>query len=119
MNAGQKAFGPMELAKLTQQYSQTRELSERLCEPLAVEDFVVQSMPDASPTRWHLAHTTWFFETFVLARWETDFRPFNSHYQLLFNSYYNRVGEQFPRPRRGLLTRPPVSAVFGYRHSAD
>src|SRR5881628_92762 len=102
----------MELAKLAQQYSQTRKLSERLCEPLAVEDFVVQSMSDASPTRWHLAHTTWFFETFVMARWE-------AHYQVLFNSYYNRVGEQFPRSRRGLLTRPTVAEVFKYRHAVD
>src|SRR5881275_2179318 len=109
----------MELAKLAQQYSRTRKLSERLCEPLAVEDYVVQSMPDASPTRWHLAHTTWFFETFVLARWEANHRPFNAHYQVLFNSYYNRVGEQFPRPRRGLLTRPTVAEVFEYRHAID
>src|SRR5438128_9655062 len=119
MSERKEDFGVMELAKLAQQYSQTRKLSERLCEPLAVEDFVVQSMPDASPTRWHLAHTTWFFETFVLARWEADFRPFNSHYQVLFNSYYNRVGEQFPRPRRGLLTRPTVAEVFEYRQAVD
>jgi ergothioneine biosynthesis protein EgtB len=109
----------MQLAKLAKSYAQTRELSERLCEPLAVEDYVAQSMPDASPTRWHLAHTTWFFETFVLARWEADHRPFHPHYQVLFNSYYNRVGEQFPRPRRGLLTRPTVADVFEYRHAVD
>ncbi len=109
----------MQIAELAMAYAQSRELSERLCEPLAVEDYVVQSMPDASPTRWHLAHTTWFFETFVLARCETDYRPFNSHYQVLFNSYYNRVGEQFPRSRRGLLTRPTVADVFAYRHAVD
>src|SRR5437667_4512549 len=102
MSERHKDFGPMELAKLAQQYSQAREFTERLCKPLAVEDFVVQSMPDVSPTRWHLAHTTWFFETFVLARWEADYRPFSTDYQFLFNSYYNAVGEQFPRTRRGL-----------------
>ena len=85
------------LANLTERYSQTRRFTEHLCEPLAVEDFVVQSMPDASPTRWHLAHTTWFFETFVLARWEADYRPANAAFQSLFNSYYNSVGEAFPR----------------------
>ena len=107
------------LANLTERYLQTRQFSERLCEPLAVEDFVVQSMPDASPTRWHLAHTTWFFETFVLARWETDYRPANADFQFLFNSYYNSVGEPFPRARRGLLTRPTVAEVFKYRHAVD
>src|SRR5262245_19082735 len=109
----------MQPAELAKSYARTRELSERLCEPLAIEDYVVQSMPDASPTRWHLAHTTWFFETFVLARWEADHRPFHPHYQVLFNSYYNRVGEQFPRPQRGLLTRPTVAEVFEYRHAVD
>jgi ergothioneine biosynthesis protein EgtB len=107
------------LANLAERYSQTRRLTEHLCEPLAVEDFVVQSMPDASPTRWHLAHTTWFFETFVLARWEADYRPANPAFQMLFNSYYNGVGEAFPRARRGLLTRPTVAEVFEYRHAVD
>ena len=107
------------LAHLAERYSLTRRFTEHLCEPLAVEDFVVQSMPDASPTRWHLAHTTWFFETFVLARWETDYRPANTAFQTLFNSYYNGVGEAFPRARRGLLTRPTVAEVFDYRHAVD
>ena len=76
-------------------------------------------MPDASPTRWHLAHATWFFETFVLARWQSDYRPFSEDYQYLFNSYYNSVGEQFPRAHRGLLTRPTVAEVFAYRQAID
>jgi ergothioneine biosynthesis protein EgtB len=76
-------------------------------------------MPDASPTRWHLAHTTWFFETFVLARWEANYRPFNEAFQILFNSYYNTVGDPFPRARRGLLTRPTVAEVYDYRHDVD
>jgi ergothioneine biosynthesis protein EgtB len=107
------------LANLAERYSQTRRLTEKLCEPLSIEDFVVQSMPDTSPTRWHLAHTTWFFETFVLARWEADYRPANADFQFLFNSYYNSVGEAFPRARRGLLTRPTVAEVFEYRRAVD
>jgi ergothioneine biosynthesis protein EgtB len=104
---------------LRERFLQTRRFSEQLCEPLSVEDMVVQAMPDASPTKWHLAHTSWFFETFVLARWEADYRPLNDDYQVLFNSYYNTVGEQYPRPRRGLLTRPSVADVFAYRHDVD
>src|SRR3984957_6071859 len=107
------------LAHLAERYLQTSRFTEHLCEPLAVEDFVVQSMPDASPTRWHLAHTAWFFETFVLARWEVNYRPANTAFQTLFNSYYNGVGEAFPRARRGLLTRPTVAEVFEYRHAVD
>jgi ergothioneine biosynthesis protein EgtB len=107
------------LAWLGDRYRAVRAFTEQLCEPLAVEDFVVQSMPDASPTRWHLAHATWFFETFVLARWEADYRPVNADYQVLFNSYYNSVGQQFPRERRGLLTRPTVAEVFEYRRAVD
>ena len=107
------------LGLLAQRYLQTRHFTEHLVKPLAMEDFVVQSMSDASPTRWHLAHTTWFFETFVLGRWKRDYRPFSPDYQFLFNSYYNSVGEQFPRARRGLLTRPGVAEVFEYRRAVD
>jgi ergothioneine biosynthesis protein EgtB len=107
------------LANLAERYAHTRSATETLCDPLEVEDFVVQSMPDASPTRWHLAHTTWFFETFVLARWEPGHTPFSADYPFLFNSYYNGVGEQFPRSRRGLLSRPTVAEVFRYRHAVD
>src|SRR5271155_653997 len=107
------------LADLSTRYAQAQKLTEPLCKPLEVEDFVVQSMPDASPTRWHLAHTTWFFETFVLARSEAHYRPANSAFQTLFNSYYNSIGEAFPRARRGLLTRPTVAEVFEYRQAVD
>src|SRR3954447_22448565 len=107
------------LTNLKRRYLHARQLTEYLCMPLSTEDFVVQSMPDVSPTRWHLAHTTWFFETFALARWEVNYRPFSTDYQFLFNSYYNSVGEQFPRTRRGLLTRPTVADVFEYRHAVD
>ncbi len=104
---------------LAERFSATRQFTEHLCQPLATEDYVVQSMPDASPIRWHLAHTTWFFETFVLSRWEPDYRPLSADYQFLFNSYYNSVGEPFPRAQRGLLTRPTVAQVFEYRQAVD
>jgi ergothioneine biosynthesis protein EgtB len=111
--------GPEFMAMLSERYLQTRRFTEQLCKPLAVEDFVVQSMPDASPTRWHLAHTTWFFETFLLARWERDYRPAQPAFEMLFNSYYNNVGRPFPRHQRGLLTRPTVAEVFEYRKEVD
>jgi ergothioneine biosynthesis protein EgtB len=107
------------LAQVAERYMQTRRFTAHLCEPLVVEDFVVQSMPDASPARWHLAHTAWFFETFVLARWEAEYRPANTAFQMLFNSYYNGIGAAFPRAQRGLLTRPTVAEVFEYRRAVD
>jgi ergothioneine biosynthesis protein EgtB len=100
-------------------YHEIRSLTEQLCAPLSGEDCVVQSMPDASPAKWHLAHTTWFFETFVLSRAFPDRRPFDPQYQYLFNSYYNEVGDRHPRPKRGLLTRPPIDEIYEYRASVD
>lgn len=79
---------------------------------------MIQSMPDVSPTRWHLAHTTWFFETFLLKQ-DPRYRAFDSRFEFLFNSYYNSVGEQFPRARRGLISRPRVAEIFDYRRSVD
>src|SRR6478735_1740578 len=90
-------------------------MSERLARPLSPEDQTVQSMPDASPTKWHLAHTTWFFETFLLRPQHTGYRVFNPAYDYLFNSYYEAVGPRHPRPQRGLLSRPTVDAVAAYR----
>ena len=105
--------------ELQQEYRRVRGFSETICEPLEVEDYVVQSMPDVSPTRWHLAHTTWFFETFLLKEFSPGYQPVHPRYEYLFNSYYNAVGEQFPRPRRGLLTRPTVADIFEYRRTVD
>jgi ergothioneine biosynthesis protein EgtB len=76
-------------------------------------------MPDVSPTKWHLAHTTWFFETFILARFEPAYRPFDSHYGYLFNSYYEAEGPRHPRPQRGLLSRPGVDEIMAYRRHVD
>lgn len=96
-----------------------RSLTERLAEPLSPEDCLVQSMPDASPVKWHLAHTTWFFETFVLGPFLPGYRPFHPAFGYLFNSYYNAVGSRHPRPQRGLLTRPSLGEVIQYRAYVD
>jgi ergothioneine biosynthesis protein EgtB len=90
-----------------------------LAAPLSPEDAAVQSMPDASPAKWHLAHTSWFFEAFVLARVERAFRPFHEAYAYLFNSYYEAVGPRQPRPQRGLLSRPSLAEVLRYRADVD
>jgi ergothioneine biosynthesis protein EgtB len=108
-----------DITPLAQHYAQVRATTERLAAPLSPEDCQVQSMPDASPTKWHLAHVTWFFETFILERFERDFRPFDASFRVLFNSYYQGVGEQYPRPARGLVTRPDLANVYAYRASVD
>ena len=106
------------LTDLALRYRRVRKFSEQLIEPLALEDCVIQSMPDVSPQRWHLAHTTWFFETFVLVD-NRSYRRFDADYEFIFNSYYNSVGEQFPRAQRGLLSRPTVAEVLEYRRYVD
>lgn len=93
----------------------TRFFTEKLCEPLTTEDYNLQAIAETSPAKWHLAHTSWFFETFILKKFSSSFAPFNPHYEYLFNSYYNAIGEQFPRPQRGLLSRPSVKEVYEYR----
>jgi ergothioneine biosynthesis protein EgtB len=99
-------------------YARVRARTLELAAPLSDEDACVQSMPDASPAKWHLAHTTWFFETFVLEP-RPGYRPFNPAYRVLFNSYYNGIGEQHPRPQRGLLTRPSLAEVRAFRAHVD
>ncbi len=106
-------------ARLDDRYRQVRRLSCALAEPLHPEDQVVQSMPEVSPTKWHLAHTTWFFEHFVLSALVADYAPLNERYHHLFNSYYYTVGDMFQRPERGLLSRPTVAEVLAYREHVD
>lgn len=106
------------IGELTQRFTEVRAFTDALCATLKPEDCCIQSMTDASPTRWHLAHTSWFFETFLLKR-DPTYRSFDEHYEVLFNSYYNTVGEQFPRDRRGLLSRPTVAEVQAYRSHVD
>ena len=104
---------------LAAQYQRIRDQTEALCRPLALEDYGVQPMVDASPPKWHLAHTTWFFETFLLNAGGRDYTPFHPRYEYLFNSYYNSIGEQFPRAQRGNLSRPTLAQVLEYRRHVD
>lgn len=97
----------------------TRETSLDIASPLSEEDCQIQSMPDASPTKWHLAHTSWFFETFILKKFCPDYQVFNPHFEELFNSYYNKIGAQFSRPDRGLLSRPSRQEILHYRQHID
>jgi ergothioneine biosynthesis protein EgtB len=100
-------------------YARIRDATSALCAGLAPEDTVAQSMPDASPAKWHLAHTTWFFEEFVLGRCSPGYRRFRDGWDYLFNSYYQSVGPMHARPRRGLLTRPTLAEVRDYRAHVD
>jgi ergothioneine biosynthesis protein EgtB len=109
----------MDEGQLQQRFSDVRSQTRALSEPLGPEDACAQSMPDASPAKWHLAHTSWFFETFVLEAAQPGYRLYHPHYRTLFNSYYNSVGDQYPRPQRGLLTRPSLDDVLGYRSHVD
>jgi ergothioneine biosynthesis protein EgtB len=104
---------------LRDDFQAVRQASLRLAAPLSNEDCCAQSMPDASPAKWHLAHTTWFFETFILEAREEGFAPFHPAFRVLFNSYYNGVGAKHPRAQRGLLTRPSLDEVKAYRANVD
>jgi ergothioneine biosynthesis protein EgtB len=111
--------GDGEIADLVSSFRGVRSLTAQLAAPLSPEDCLVQSMPDASPVKWHLAHTTWFFETFVLTPFCSGYRPFHPDFSYLFNSYYNAVGDRHPRPQRGLLSRPALDEVYRYRAHVD
>jgi ergothioneine biosynthesis protein EgtB len=104
---------------LAARFRDIRAATTALCEPLSAEDQVIQAMPDVSPPKWHLAHTTWFFETFVLEPFAPGYEPHHPAYRCLFNSYYESVGAQHPRPRRGLLSRPSVAEILDYRQRID
>jgi ergothioneine biosynthesis protein EgtB len=104
---------------LAERYRATRALTEQLAAPLSPEDQTLQSMPDASPTKWHRAHTTWFFETFVLLPHDPGYRAAHPEYGYLFNSYYEAVGPRHPRPERGLLSRPSIGEIARYRAEVD
>src|SRR6476660_1946412 len=100
-------------------YCAVRAPPEQLAAPLGPEDQTVQSMADVSPTKWHRAHTTWFFETFLLSPRLTGYSPFDASYAYLFNSYYEAVGPRHPRHERGLVTRPGVEEIARYREYVD
>jgi dimethylhistidine N-methyltransferase len=113
-----EATGPSSEASLLERFLSVRDATERLAAPLGAEDQLLQSMPDASPVKWHRAHTTWFFETFILKR-QPSYREFHPAFSFLFNSYYEAVGARHPRPQRGLLSRPTVEEISDYRRHVD
>ncbi|MEM9102954.1 MAG: ergothioneine biosynthesis protein EgtB [Pseudomonadota bacterium] len=104
---------------LSHRFAQVRATSIQICQPLETEDYVIQSMPDVSPPKWHLAHTTWFYETFILKPYFKDYREFHPQYSYLFNSYYQNVGPRHSRNHRGLLSRPILEDIFRYREYVD
>ncbi|WP_237065029.1 ergothioneine biosynthesis protein EgtB [Microbulbifer guangxiensis] len=105
--------------ELLSRYQRIRGETELLADPLSAEDMQIQSMPDASPTKWHLAHTSWFFETFILRPRLAGYRVFDPAFHTLFNSYYNSLGQPFNRPQRGLISRPCLDEVYDYRRHVD
>ena len=110
---------PATTSGLSSDYAAVRATTERLAAPLSAEDQTVQSMPDVSPTKWHRAHVTWFFETFVLAPHLRGYRPYNDAFAYIFNSYYEALGDRHPRPERGLISRPGIAEVACYREFVD
>jgi ergothioneine biosynthesis protein EgtB len=110
---------PAAAGVLSLRFNTVRAQTMSLVAPLSEADCQAQSMPDASPAKWHLAHTTWFFETFILERFERSFQAFDPAYRVLFNSYYQGVGDQHPRPQRGLITRPGLDEIKAYRAHVD
>lgn len=106
-------------ADLASAYRHVRQFTETLCQPLATEDYVIQTMESVSPTKWHLAHVSWFFEQFILHEYVPGYEPYHPRYYYLFNSYYNTVGPMHCRPNRGLISRPTVEQVYEYRRVID
>jgi ergothioneine biosynthesis protein EgtB len=107
------------VSSLRGRLAQTRAMSLRIADPLTEEDQIVQAMEDASPTKWHLAHTTWFFEEFVLKPYDRAYKVYDERFNYCFNSYYENAGPRHPRPKRSLLTRPTHEEVIAYRHHID
>lgn len=109
----------MDRATALDAFRRVRGDSEALCAPLQTDDYILQSIAETSPPKWHLAHVSWFFETFLLEEFATGYRPFHPHYRRLFNSYYEQVGPFHPRPQRGMLSRPTVEEIYRYRAWVD
>src|SRR5689334_12769034 len=110
---------PARAHRLRERYADVRAATAGLAAPLSAEDQMVQSMPDASPTKWHLAHTTWFFETFLLTPHLPGYKPFNPEFKILFNSYYKQLGKHPVRSTRGIFSRPTLADVMQYRQVVD
>src|SRR5690554_2873562 len=105
----------MKQKNLLEQFQEIRRLSEIICEPLEIEDYVVQPILEVSPPKWHLGHTTWFFEQFILTKFMKGYQEFHPDFAVLFNSYYNNIGAKIERQERGFMTRPTVKEVLSYR----
>ena len=120
-SAADVSVAPLQSQQTTalDKYRQLRNGTISLTDSLSAEDQLVQSMPDVSPTKWHLAHTTWFFETFLLGTYLDGYQTYHPRYGFLFNSYYNTVGHQYPRPERGLMSRPALEDILRYRDYVD
>ncbi|MCW8092350.1 ergothioneine biosynthesis protein EgtB [Alteromonas sp. ASW11-130] len=119
MNETVSSSKPTAIQLLAERFTGVRELSLWLCKPLLIEDYGLQAVPEVSPPKWHLAHTTWFFETFILKRYQPDYQVYHPEFEHLFNSYYQGVGPQFGRPLRGLLSRPTLEQIEVYRQHVD
>ncbi len=104
---------------MIERYRKVRQQTETICQPLQPEDFVVQPMEDTSPPKWHLGHTTWFFETFVLEQFKEGYKLFHPKFSFVFNSYYETVGERVIRSNRGNMSRPTTNEIMDYRHYVD
>src|SRR2546423_9314305 len=110
---------PTPLSTPAARYRAIRAATEALAAPLSAEDCAIQAMPDASPAKWHLAHTSWFFETFILRPGLNNYREADPHNSYLFNSYYNAVGPMHCRARRGMISRPTLDETYRYREQVD
>lgn len=119
MSTAESTLTSINRSALLQDFQAVRKQTERLCQPLFPEDFIPQPIVDVSPPRWHLAHTTWFFEKFILEPHEQDYQPYHPKYHYLFNSYYIQAGERWVRSQRGHLTRPTVSEIMAYRANVN
>src|SRR5277367_5818871 len=106
-------------SELADAYGRVRATTERLASVLSAEDQTVQTMPDVSPTKWHRAHVTWFFETFILEAHQPGYRPYDDDFAYIFNSYYEALGERHPRHERGLISRPGIHEITSYRRAVD
>ena len=118
-NLAHNETSSLSINSIVENFQHVRSVSEWQCEPLQIDDYGLQAMAETSPAKWHLAHTTWFFETFLLKPYLPGYKPLNAQYEYLFNSYYNGVGAQYPRAQRGLLSRPGVEEVYAYRHHVN
>lgn len=109
----------MNRSELLVSFQNVRQMTKHLCQPLCTEDYVIQSMPDVSPPKWHLGHTTWFYERIILERYAKGYQPYHPQYDFVFNSYYQSLGQRVARDIRGTLSRPTVEEVYNYRTVVD